>query len=164
MSSSIKIETLREIKFFAGIPDEQLNRLADISQEKNFQRGDTLFREGDVGSEVYIVVKGEISVVICTPKVGCRHIGTVSDGELVAWSPLVEHHDRLTAAAHAIAPSRVVAIDAEKLRALCDEDPRLGYHFLRRIAEVLAERLGATRLRLMEAYGVHLPEYVQETD
>ncbi|MEQ8786885.1 MAG: cyclic nucleotide-binding domain-containing protein [Pirellulaceae bacterium] len=163
MNQSIDLETLRQTSFFSGIPDEQLARLAEISREASFQRGDMLFQEGDLGDEVYIVVKGEVSVVICTPKVGCRHIGTVSDGELVAWSPMLQH-TRLSAGAHVIAATRVIAINAAKLRALCEEDAKLGYHFLHRIAEVLAERLSGTRMRLMEAHGVHLPEFVPETD
>jgi CRP-like cAMP-binding protein len=163
MSPSISLDTLREVSFFAGMPEEQLNHLAEISREATFQRGDMLFKEGDPGDEVYFVVKGEISVIICTPKIGCRHIGTVSDGELVAWSPLLQHA-RLSAGAHAIAPTRVIAIDAEKLRALCDEDAKLGYHFMHRIAEVLSERLSGTRMRLMEAHGLHLPAFTPETD
>ena len=52
-----------------------------------------------------------------------------------------------------------LALDAQQWNdwlALCDEDSRLGYLFLRRIAAVMAERLSATRMRLMEAYGGHL--------
>jgi CRP/FNR family cyclic AMP-dependent transcriptional regulator len=163
MNQSLSLDTLREVSFFAGMPEEQLNRLAEISREATFQRGDMLFKEGDPGDEVYFVVNGEISVIICTPKIGCRHIGTVSDGELVAWSPLLKHA-RLSAGAHAIARTRVIAIDAEKLRALCDQDAKLGYHFMHRIAEVLSERLSGTRMRLMEAHGLHLPAFTPETD
>lgn len=163
MNETPSPDTLRGIAFFRGIPDEGLKQLAAISRLSNFPRGETLFREGDIGDEVYVVVKGEVSLVICTPKEGCRHLAKVTDGELLAWSPMLQK-PRLTAMAHALEPTQVVGIDAEKLRGLCEENASLGYHVMHRIAEVLAERLSGARMQLMEACGLRLPEYAPETD
>lgn len=58
-----------------------------------------------------------------------------------------------TAAARTIQPTRALALDAVPLRALCDADSQLGYVLTRRILEVVADRLKATRLQLLDIYG-----------
>ena len=35
----------------------------------------------------------------------------------------------------------------------CDADPAFGYRVMQRFAQVVAERLAATRLRLLDLYG-----------
>ena len=47
---------------------------------------------------------------------------------------------------------------------LCAEDPEFGFEFMRRAAQVLAERLAATRMQLLEMGGVRLPEVAIESD
>ncbi|HMK11192.1 MAG TPA: hypothetical protein VK461_06405, partial [Acidimicrobiales bacterium] len=46
-----------------------------------------------------------------------------------------------------------VALDGACLRGKCDEDPAFGYELTRRIAQVVIERLQATRMRLLDVYG-----------
>jgi hypothetical protein len=55
--------------------------------------------------------------------------------------------------ARAIETTRAFALDGKCLRGKCDEDPRLGYELLKRIAATIAERLHATRLQMLDVYG-----------
>jgi CRP/FNR family transcriptional regulator, cyclic AMP receptor protein len=55
--------------------------------------------------------------------------------------------------ARAIETTRALALDGKCLRGKCDEDPRLGYELLKRIAAIIAERLHATRLQMLDVYG-----------
>jgi hypothetical protein len=43
-----------------------------------------------------------------------------------------------------------VSFDAERLRALCDQNHELGYRLLLRIAGVMSGRLQATRRQVLE--------------
>ncbi|HEV2460023.1 MAG TPA: hypothetical protein VGS80_16825, partial [Ktedonobacterales bacterium] len=47
---------------------------------------------------------------------------------------------------------RAVAFDGACLRAKCDADHELGYELMRRFAQVIVERLQATRLQLLDVY------------
>ena len=47
-----------------------------------------------------------------------------------------------------------IAFDGACLRGKCEADHDLGYELMRRIAQVIIERLQATRLRLLDVYGV----------
>jgi hypothetical protein len=48
---------------------------------------------------------------------------------------------------------RALAFDGACLRGKCDEDPGLGYEFMKRFAKIMTERLRATRLQLLDVYG-----------
>jgi CRP-like cAMP-binding protein len=71
---------------------------------------------------------------------------------------------RLSDTASTATAARLVKFPGDELVKLCDENPEFGYQFMRRTAEVLAERLGATRLQLLHMSGVQLPEAPIYTD
>jgi CRP/FNR family transcriptional regulator, cyclic AMP receptor protein len=48
-----------------------------------------------------------------------------------------------------------LSFDGKCLRAKCEEDHDLGYEILKRFANVVTERLEATRLQLLDLYGTH---------
>ena len=73
-------------------------------------------------------------------------------GEVLGWSWFLEpfkwHFD-----ARAREMTRAVAIDAGRLRQLCENDLSLGFKFTKRFAQLMLERLNATRYRLIERSG-----------
>jgi CRP-like cAMP-binding protein len=55
--------------------------------------------------------------------------------------------------ARAVEVTRAIALDGKCLREKCQEDHDLGYEIMKRFALIIAERLEATRLQLMDIYG-----------
>ena len=49
-------------------------------------------------------------------------------------------------------PVDAVVLEARSLRHMMEERPELGYPVLKRVAEVMAHRLQATRLQLLDVY------------
>lgn len=155
-SSPDLAEELSRLHFLADIPDEYLQRLASISRLVEHPPQRTLFREGEPAIRVYLLLAGSLTLEICAPAVGCKRICTLSPGDLVGWSPVLEQA-RLTATARTVTAARLIEIDATQLLALCEHDPRFGYEIMRRTALALAKRLNATRLQLVDVYGSQLP-------
>jgi CRP-like cAMP-binding protein len=58
----------------------------------------------------------------------------------------------MTATARAATPCHVLALNADRILSLGEEDPKFVLEFMRRVAITLARRLNATRLQLVEAY------------
>jgi CRP/FNR family transcriptional regulator, cyclic AMP receptor protein len=77
---------------------------------------------------------------------------TIDDGDLLGWSWLVPPY-RVAFDARAVDTVHTVSFDALCLRGKCDEDAVLGYELMRRFLPVIADRLQATRLRLIDIYG-----------
>ena len=71
---------------------------------------------------------------------------------LLGWSWLLPPY-RWHFDARALDPVRAIAFDGACLRGKCDADPALGYELMQRFAQVMVERLQATRLRLLDVYG-----------
>ena len=163
MAEKTTIETLRKIAFLEGIADEHLQKLAEIGEEEEFDAFTIIFREHDPSEKVYLVVNGNVSVVICAASVGCRHIAEVKDGELLGWAPVIDR-PRLSATGRTLEKTRVVALDGQALRQLCKDDLTLGFEFMHRTASVLADRLSSTRVRFLQAGYHQLPEVALESD
>jgi CRP-like cAMP-binding protein len=154
---------LRGTEFFHGIADEYLARVAAISKIVEFPARHDIFREHEPAKDIFILISGRVSLVICAPPVGCRQLMEVSDGELIGWSPLVGR-SRLSDTARTLTPTKAVAMDGEQILALCAQDPRFGFEFMHRAAQTLASRLSATRIQLLKTGGEHLPTVRMESD
>jgi CRP-like cAMP-binding protein len=163
MADENLVNELRRIAFLHDVPTAHLEQLAAIARAVDIPARCTIFAEHEAAKDVYLIVSGEVSVVACEPAVGCRQLSTLGSGELVGWSPVLER-SRLTATAQTLTPTRAIALDGEALRSLCKRNPELGYEFLRRVADVLADRLLATRVHLVKLSGSRLPEVVLESD
>jgi CRP/FNR family cyclic AMP-dependent transcriptional regulator len=163
MSEQAIMEAFRSVEYFHGIADEHLERLAKISRLVEYPANTDIFREYEEAKDVYAIVSGKVSLVICTPNTGCRQLMEATDGELIGWSPLVER-PRLSDTARTLTSTKAIAIDGHKILELCDEDHEFGYQFMRRAAKVLANRLSATRLQLLDIGGGRLPQIALESD
>jgi CRP/FNR family cyclic AMP-dependent transcriptional regulator len=148
--------TLRNLSFLDEMSDEHLVLLASVATLKDFPADVVIFREGQEDARLYIVVKGAVSLEICTPGFGCKRFQTAGPGEFLGWSPLL-HIEAMTATARVIQPTTIVVLDPKQLVALFEHHPRFGYQFMCRVALVLSHRLGATRLQLMDACGGQMP-------
>jgi CRP-like cAMP-binding protein len=151
MDNDVILSRLRDLAFTRGLNAGQLEQVVQTATAVQWDAGRTIFREGDRDSLLYLVEEGRIAIEIAVPGRGRVVILTVGPGEVFGWSSIF-HNRPKTASARTIEPARVLALDAVRLRELCDTDPRLGYVLTRRILEIVAERLTATRLQLIDIY------------
>jgi CRP-like cAMP-binding protein len=71
-----KVLFLRRIDLFADIPARELGRIARIAREVSFPAGATVFRAGEYGDSLFIVVSGGAAVL----REG-KVIGALNEGE-----------------------------------------------------------------------------------
>jgi len=161
MTEPSVIDTLRRIQFLRDLPNELIDQLAGIAQVVEFPTGTVIFRQGEAASTLHLVVEGNVSLEICAPGVGCKRILTVGPGELLGWSPVLEQ-GRLTATARTISEVRAVALSGHQILAICEQNPRCGYEFMKRAALALAKRLSATRIQLLDVFGTQMPTATDE--
>jgi CRP/FNR family transcriptional regulator, cyclic AMP receptor protein len=145
-------EYLRGHPFFAGFDEGSLDELAGCAFNQHIKAGEYLFHEGGDAGHFYVVTRGRIVVEVFIPASGPYLLDSVAEGEVLGWSGLIPPH-RWLYDARAVEPASVVSLDAACLRAKCDADPRLGYDFIQRVAQVMSHRLQATRGRLLDLYG-----------
>ena len=146
-------DLLHEHPFFAGLDSEALTLLAGCAANRRFNPGDYLYREGTPAETFYVIRHGRVAIEAHDQPRGAVVIETMGEGEVLGWSWLIPPH-RWMFDARAVDSTRVVVFDGTCLRAKCDEDPRLGYAILKRVAAVMFDRLQGTRVRLLDLYGV----------
>jgi CRP-like cAMP-binding protein len=111
-----------------------------------------LFREGEPANQFYLIREGNVALEVYAPGRGQVVLQTIGAGELIGWSWLIPPY-KWCVDGRAIAFVHTIALDGKCLRGKCDENPRLGYELLKRVAGVFAERLLAARLQLLDVYG-----------
>jgi CRP/FNR family transcriptional regulator, cyclic AMP receptor protein len=145
-------ELLEEIEVFRGLGDEHLDLIAGCALNRVFAAGDTLMAENEQANTFYALRHGTVALETYVPQRGAVTVETLHGGEVLGWSWLFPPY-RTMFDARALGVVRAIAFDGACLRGKCDEDPALGYELMKRFAEVMVERLQATRLRLLDVYG-----------
>ena len=143
----ISPELLRRYPYFAPIHEWTLKRIAMVSHERIYVPGEHIFDEGEPADFVYLIVHGEVELQYLLPTGESRTTDIIPAGELIGWSGLVDPHRRVSRAI-AMRETEIVAIEAEMLRLLCDEDCSLGYRLMEQVCKILSSRLDATRMQL----------------
>lgn len=142
---------LRAHPFFADMSDEDLKLVSGCAKNVRFKSGDVIAKEGQSADEFYLIREGRVAVAMPSPNSGRLSIDTLDAGEVAGWSwlfpPYLWQFD-ITA----ITSVRALSMDGRCLRDKCDADPRLGYDLMKRFSHVMAERLAAARLQVIDLY------------
>ena len=162
------LESLRDSAFFDVFDDEDLVALASEARRMSFRKGDRIVAEGEPSDRLYILVSGTVELSLLAPhspnemdpRLDASHesitIHRINEpGALIGWSAMVEPF-RCRATATALETTRVVAFERGAVESQCQQRPRFGIAFVRRILWALGDRLGSSRAQL--ASRKHSPE------
>ncbi|MDF1841503.1 MAG: cyclic nucleotide-binding domain-containing protein [Rubripirellula sp.] len=147
---------LRQCGFLRDVDEEHLSRFVQLAMPVDFVAGELILREGEAAKNVYVILSGSASLELCASGIGCRRLMTLSDGDLLSWSAVLEQ-TRLTATVRAISPVHGVVIDGQELLQICEDDPAFGFAFMRRVALATVNRLTAARMQLLDVFGTQMP-------
>jgi CRP-like cAMP-binding protein len=146
-ATMIGTKELEDMSLFQRFSASYRQQLVLMTSQQEYQAGDCIFREGQHERRIYIVAEGQVVLEIKVPELGTVQVLRVGHGSLLGWSPILGR-GTMTATARALTDCRLIALDAEAVRALAESDPRFGMEFFRTMSTALAERLRATRLQL----------------
>ncbi|MFO0014393.1 MAG: Crp/Fnr family transcriptional regulator [Planctomycetota bacterium] len=133
------------------LAEEQIAKIVDAAQVIEIGVGQFLFREGQTNPFIYVMLEGQIDLVMQVRHRGSQRILSLVQGDLVAWSALLGG-GAMTCSALCIRPARLAAIDARMILDRMEKDHEFGYHFMRLLSMALAQRLTATRLQLLDLF------------
>ena len=150
MTTSIR-DLLANQQLFREFADSDLDLFAGCGRNQVFETGTYLAHEGDAADSVFVVRRGRVALELHAPS-GPLMIETLGEGEVVGWSWIFPPY-RWVYDVEALDTTHVVAIDGACLRAKCEADPAFGYRVMKHFAQIIVQRLQATRLRLLDLYG-----------
>jgi signal transduction histidine kinase/predicted CoA-binding protein len=112
---------LKKVPLFAGLPEEDLNRLCEMVEEVHLPAGSDLFTEGSQGDRAYIIKSGQIEIV--KQSEGREILLAVRQpGEVIGEMSLLEATPR-NASGRAQTDSVLLAITHEQLNQLLNTSP-----------------------------------------
>lgn len=134
--------------FFQGMTREHLDVIAGCAAEAAFEADQILFREGEPANRFYLIQSGKIALEAHELGDGTVFVQNLGAGEALGWSwlfpPFVWHFRART-----VEPTRAVVLDGAHLLAAAERDPSFGYELMKRVVQVVVQRLQATRKQLL---------------
>ena len=146
MALKEEVEQLKSVPLFADVSPAKLKLLAFTSDVVSFPAGRVLFNQGDLGDAAYVVLSGEVDVLINAggEQIKVDTIGANSIvGEIAILCDVVR-----TATIKTTQPVTALRIRKEHFLKLLAEFPEMTIQIMR----VLAERLNHTTSALTEAH------------
>jgi len=146
---------------FSGLKKSEINRIIDAGVVRMVEPGRLLFRKGDIGHEMFIVLTGTIEIIdeYETKK---KVLADLGPGEIFGEMAMFEKRER---SAHALAKERsqILVLSEDVLAKLLEK--KIPRKFLANIIGVLCHRLRVTNNMYMHSkYGENAPKTIKWLD
>jgi len=144
-----RILHLRRIQIFEGLSVNELAAIASVTEESVFEAVTTVFREGDPGDTLYMIVDGEVSIIKeHDDEEGCGEIelARIGSGDYFGEMALFEDVGR-SATIRTTRESRVLVLYKREFIEIVREYPEIAIH----ICKVLSQRIRRQDLKI-ESY------------
>ena len=130
---------LAAVPLFAALDDDASRALGAMLRTRTVPRGHVVFREGDPGDRLFVVLAGKVKITHAAPDGRETLMSVLAPGEMFGELSLFDPGPR-TATATAVTESRLASLDHEDLRPWLSGRPELAVHLL----QALAQRLRRT--------------------
>ena len=128
---------LRKVSLFADLGPSDLERVAEITQERGYADGESIAVEGELGEDLHIVVEGTIRVTRSADG-AARELARRGPGEVVGEMSLLTRSPRI-ASLVADGVVRTIRIGYREFESMLRERPDVALGVMRVLAQRLAE-------------------------
>ncbi len=145
ISMSVPLDFLKQVPYFAGLSDPELEQVRPMIGSRSFARGDVILLEGEPCEAIYFVKVGRVKVFKTSPEGKEQVLKIMKPGDTFNEVPIFDC---------GLNPASVEALDATSLYLICAEDMQ---YLMREIPAIARNviRILASRLR-------HLVELVED--
>jgi CRP-like cAMP-binding protein len=135
-----KVDLIASISLFEGLGRRELEQIAQLVDEVDIPAGKVLMRQGQNGSEMFVVAAGRFTI-----ERNGQFLRDVGPGTAIGEIALLSEGPR-TATVTAAEPSRILLAGHREFHRLMDEHPTIRMHILEGLA---------TKIRVLDEGGVH---------
>jgi len=133
------INLLSKIPLFSGLPQEELDHIITELDVKELTDREILFREGDPGEHFYVVMNGELEVLMAVGKAEEMLLNILRVGEYLGEMSLILPGGQRTASVRARGDATLLSMSRIQFLDLTKKYPQLSHSMVR----VLSQRLDA---------------------
>ena len=146
----ISIDELRDIELFAGLSDDEFERIAKISSRRSYLVGEHCTIQGITSDELQILNEGKVAIemrVEVAPSTQILRIATLTRGNILDFSAFLEPHAPTTSAV-CIEKAETICIKARNLECVFKESPSSEHKILKNLVKIMGSRYRASRIQL----------------
>ena len=153
------MSVLKKTDIFYDLSPSQLEMVASLCEERTGRAEEVLFREYTPGNELYVIVRGEVEILLDPGLVATSAarkdsdsliISVARDGQTFGEIALVDQGLRSASARCAVDNTKLLVISRQRLLTLCENYPELGYRIMRNIAADLAFKIRNSDMAMRE--------------
>lgn len=141
MSTSVPMNALAQSDVCRGLTDAEIRTIHALSEELPTEPAQVLFREGEVGDALFLVLAGELDVLKADKSGKERSLATVGPGAVLGEMSLIQSGTPRSATIRAGTAGSLLKIPAARFQALLQQDAVAALKVVRNLARVLSARL-----------------------
>jgi HEAT repeat protein len=133
-----RILLLRRVPLLADLSPADLKRVAAIASEHHFLDGEVIFEQDEPGDERYVVVSGEVRVLVKNEQHENKEVARRRDGETVGEMSVISGSVR-SATLAAAGDVHLLCLDQKSFEGLLRERPEVSLAVMRMLCERLRQ-------------------------
>ncbi|MBK6664381.1 MAG: Crp/Fnr family transcriptional regulator [Thermoflexaceae bacterium] len=145
-------QVVRDLPLLARLPRDDRQALATRARLRSYPSGTTIFREGEPGDSMHVIVEGRVSVSVSNGAGGEATIASVGPGDCVGELSLLDGRPRSAAAIAATATKTMVVTRDSFVEWLAERPPAA-----LALLETLSLRLRRTNEAMSDLIFLDLP-------
>ena len=139
----VPTEILRNVAIFKDLDDGELARVSEVCKEQEFISGEYVFREGESGNRLYLIVEGEVRISRDVPGSGEEALAVLKVGALFGEMAVFDRSERSTDAI-SNGGCKCLTITRSDFELLLDFNRDLAHKVLWACVRLLSSRLRQT--------------------
>ncbi|MCU0622444.1 MAG: cyclic nucleotide-binding domain-containing protein [Gemmatimonadaceae bacterium] len=136
-------DALRKVAIFKDLDDGELERVAEVCRTAEFKSGEHIFKEGESGNRLYLILEGEVRISRDVPGSGEEALAVLKAGALFGEMAVFDRSERSTDAI-SNGPSKALTISRSDFELLLDFNRDIAYKVLWACTRLLSSRLRST--------------------
>jgi CRP/FNR family cyclic AMP-dependent transcriptional regulator len=167
-----KVNLLANVELFAGLSEQQLAGISQVTRKQVLKRRQELFHKGDAGTEIYVVARGKLKALTTSTGGDDVVFSILGPGEVIGEVALLGGTPR-TASVFAIETCELLVIDRRDFMAFLKNHPDVAVKLLhvlatrlKRVSELVEDtlflnlplRLAKKLMALARLYGEKVPD------
>ncbi|MFZ5471818.1 MAG: cyclic nucleotide-binding domain-containing protein [Myxococcota bacterium] len=144
------LKQLIQIPICRGLEEREAGEIFEIAEETSAKKGEVLFREGDTGNALFVVLEGSLDITKKDRAGKPQHLAKISDGSVLGEMSLVHGSSIRSATAQAASDVRLLRIPAERFSKLLEDERVSALKMVYNLAQVMSRRLLLMDEKLIE--------------
>ena len=134
---------LQQVAIFKDLDEGELARVAEVCKTQEFVSGEYIFREGEAGNRLYLIIEGEVRISRTIPGSGEEALAVLKAGALFGEMSVFDRSERSTDAI-SNGGTKCLTITRADFELLLDFNRELAYKVLWSCVRLLSGRLRST--------------------